>query len=129
MSRKIVLLLGAGASVADVNTRSAVSRPPLDAQFFSVAVRHNSDDPSLAKVRRYYRETYGIEICSAEHDSLEQVMASLYPDLFNTALEANALPAFRALLRLFTERLASTTNSLHATQMRYLYRIINTFLW
>lgn len=106
-----------------------MSRPPLDAQFFSVALRQNSHDPSLAEVRRYYRETYGIEICRAEHDSLEQVMASLYPDLFNTALEASALPAFRALLRLFTERLASTTNNLHATQMRYLYRIINNFLW
>jgi hypothetical protein len=129
MSEKIVLLLGAGASVADVNTRSAVSRPPLDAQFFSVALRRNSADPNLTKVRDYYNKTYGTDICAQPSDSMERVMAGLYPDLFNTALEGKALPAFRALLSLFTDRLASTTNNLDATQKRFLYRIINNFLW
>jgi hypothetical protein len=129
VSEKIVLLLGAGASVADVNTRSAVSRPPLDANFFSVAMRHNSKDSNLTKVRDYYEKTYGTDICAPLNDSMERVMAGLYPDLFNTALESKALPAFRALLRLFTGRLASTTNNLDATQKRFLYRIINNFLW
>jgi hypothetical protein len=39
-------------------------------------------------------------------------MARLYPDLFNRLLERQALVAFRALLQLFTDRLATTTNSL-----------------
>jgi hypothetical protein len=129
MGGKIVLLLGAGASVADVNTRSAVSRPPLDAQFFSVALRLESNDPNLTRVRSYYTKTYGIDICAPPNDSMERVMAGLYPDLFNSALEKSALPAFRALLSLFTDRLASTTNNLDATQKRFLYRIINNFLW
>jgi hypothetical protein len=129
VSEKIVLLLGAGASVADVNTRSAVSRPPLDAEFFSIALRLSSKDPNLTRVRDYYRKTYGTDICGPPNDSMERVMAGLYPDLFNTALENKALPAFRALLRLFTDRLASTTNNLEATQKRFLYRIINNFLW
>jgi hypothetical protein len=129
MSKKIVLLLGAGASVADVNGRSAVSRPPLDAKFFSVALRLNSSDSRLTRVRNYYTDTYGIDICVGEYDSMERIMAGLYPDLFNSLLEATALPAFRALLSLFTDRLASTTNNLEATQMRFLYRIINNFLW
>jgi hypothetical protein len=106
-----------------------VSRPPLDAEFFSVALRLDSGDPNLTKVRNYYKTTYETDICSQPNDSMERVMAGLYPDLFNTALESKALPAFRALLRLFTDRLASTTNDLDATQKRFLYRIINNFLW
>ena len=75
-------LLGAGASVADVDKRSAVSRPPLDAEFFSVAMRRNSADANLTRIRDYYTKTYGIHICARANDSMESVMAGLYPDLF-----------------------------------------------
>ena len=55
-------------------------------------------------------------------------MARLYPDLFNRLLETEALLAFRALVQLFTDRLATTTNELRATQKRLLYRIIRGLL-
>jgi hypothetical protein len=128
VSKKVVFLLGAGASVADVMARSQRARPPLDARFFSVASGVNSKDKRLATVRRYYDQTYGIDICTGEYDSMERIMAGLYPDLFNSSLEQQALDAFRALLQLFTERLADTTNNLHANHKRLLYRIIVFFL-
>ena len=79
-------------------------------------------------VRQYLLDTYGVDILSVENDSLEGVMARLYPDLFNPLLERQALVAFRALLQLFTERLATTTNSLRATQKRLLYRMLSRLL-
>jgi hypothetical protein len=124
---KIVLLLGAGASVADVATKPLKSRPPLDRRFFAVAASA-SRDLRVEVVAEYLRDTYDIDILSPEYDSLEGVMARLYPDLFNPLLEASALPAFRALLRLFTDRLARTTNDLRATQKRLLYRMLSGYL-
>jgi hypothetical protein len=55
-------------------------------------------------------------------------MAGLYPDLFNSSLAKAALPAFRALVELFTYRLATTTNDLRATQKRLLYRMLSHLL-
>jgi len=128
MSEKVVLLLGAGASVSDVATRSLTKRPPLDARFFSIAAASHSDDVQLNAVRGYFNRTYGIDICAVEHDSMETVMASLYPDLFNSSLSTAAEPTFRALLQLFTNRLARTTNNLRPTQKRLLYRMLSHML-
>lgn len=122
-----VLLLGAGASVADVATRSLKSRPPLDKNFFQIAASARRD-PRVFTVASYLRETYDIDILSSTEDSLEGVMARLYPDLFNPLLKDKSLVAFRALLQLFTDRLARTTNGLRATRKRLLYRILSRYL-
>lgn len=122
-----VLLLGAGASVADVAKRSLKSRPPLDKGFFQIAASAGPDQ-RVTTVASYLNETYDIDILSSEEDSLEGVMARLYPDLFNPLLKTKSLVAFRALLRLFTDRLARTTNDLRATRKRLLYRILSRYL-
>lgn len=123
-----MLLLGAGASLADVATRSQKARPPVDHRFFSISAAAQATDPRPGQVRRYFRETYGFDIFAPEYDSLEGVMARLYPDLFNGLLEKQALTAFRALLQLFTSRLATTTNDLRPTQKRLLYRMLSRLL-
>jgi hypothetical protein len=128
MARKTVLLLGAGASVADVATKSLKSRPPLDRRFFSISTGAVPGDGRIETVRSYMDAAYGIDILAPEHDSLEGVMARIYPDLFNDLLEVDALTAFRALLRLFTDRLATTTNEIRATQKRFLYRMLSRLL-
>lgn len=121
----IVFVLGAGASVADVATSSLRTRPPLDAGFFQVSSRLDGADARLVIIRDYFRTIYGIEICGTEHDSVESVMSSLYPDMFNSILEQPAQRTFRALLSLFTERLARTTNAIRPTQKRLLYRMLS----
>jgi hypothetical protein len=78
----------------------------------------------LQTVTHYFSETYGFDICAPEHDSMEGIMTRLYPDMFNVLLADDSLTAFRALLQLFTSRLADTTNDLRVTQRRLLYRII-----
>lgn len=124
---RTVLLLGAGASVADVARRSQRARPPLDKGFFQIAASAGAD-ARVSKVASYLRETYDIDVFSVAEDSLEGVMARLYPDLFNPLLKGKALIAFRALLQLFTDRLARTTNDLRPSRKRLLYRIISRYL-
>jgi hypothetical protein len=123
----LVLLLGAGATVSDVATRSRTSRPPLDRWFFSVSSRAGNQ-MQVARIARYMHDTYDVLINNSAHDSLEEVMGQLYTDLLNPALRSTARPAFLDLLRLFNERLATTTNNIRATQKRYLYRILSYYL-
>lgn len=123
---KIVLILGAGATVSDVATRPLKVRPPLDKRFFSIAKHTNS---SLADdVARYMGSVYAVDIMRNDEDSLEKVMGRIYTDMFNPALEKRATDAFRSLLSLFTRRLASTTNDIEPTNRRWLYRILAHYL-
>lgn len=124
---KIVLLLGAGATVSDVATRAKTGRPPLDREFFDLSHRAGYGT-NVSRVANFMRSTYAIDIRDRAHDSLEQVMGQIYTDQLNPALAPTARPAFLALLRLFNERLATTTNDIAATQKRYLYRILSYYL-
>ncbi len=126
MSRKISLIIGAGCTVSDVSTRPKIWRPPLDKGFFSIA---NTTNPTEAKIIvSYITENYGLDILQPENDSLEQVMAMIYTDVFDPNLEHNSSRVFRELITLFNQRLADTTNNLRATQQRYLYRIVSYYL-
>ena len=123
---KVVLVLGAGATVSDVATRPLKVRPPLDRHFFSIA---NKTNPSLVgDVARYMKTVYAVDLLEDDEDSLEKVMGRIYTDMFNPALEKQATDAFRALLSLFTRRLATTTNDIEPTNKRWLYRIIAAYL-
>jgi hypothetical protein len=123
---RVVLLLGAGATVSDVATRALKYRPPLDKGFFHLA---RQSHPTLAEdVARYMREIYGADIAHGQADSLEATMGQIYTDLFNTALETRARAAFRSLIQLFNRRLADTTNDIEATNKRWLYRILAHYL-
>lgn len=89
---RLVLLLGAGATVSDVSTRPVKHRPPLDRHFFAVS---RTTHPTLVgDVLRYMRSVYGANVLEPERDSLEAVMGQIYTDLFNPALVP--LPARRA---------------------------------
>jgi hypothetical protein len=123
---KVVILLGAGATVSDVATRSKIARPPLDRAFFGLSQR--AGKARVTRVARYMERTYGLDILHGDDDSLEQVMGQIYTDQFNPTLAAEARPAFFALIRLFNERLATTTNNIAATQKRFLYRILSYYL-
>lgn len=71
---------------------------------------------------------YESDIFKPLEDSLERVMGQIYTDTFNPGLEKKATEAFQALLRLFTRRIADTTNNLRPTMRRLLYRILVSYL-
>jgi hypothetical protein len=113
--------------VSDVATRAQTGRPPLDRRFFSLS--HNAGYASqVQRIGLYMQRTYAVDIRDPLEDSLEQVMGRLYTDLLNPNLEDAARPAFLALIRLFNERLAETTNNIAATQKRFVYRILTYYL-
>jgi hypothetical protein len=123
---KVVLILGAGATLSDVATRPMKERPPLDRGFFRIA---KTAHPGLAgTVASYMAQVYEYDIYATDTDSLERVMGQIYTDTFNPGLSEGARLAFRALLRLFTRRVADTTNDIHPTRQRWLYRILSRFL-
>jgi hypothetical protein len=123
---RVVLLLGAGATLSDVATRPRKYRPPLDKGFFRLAKQSH---PALADdVASYMRQVYGASIYDPEEDSLEAVMGQIYTDLFSPALAAKAKTGFRGLLQLFNRRLAETTNDIDATSKRWVYRILAHYL-
>ena len=127
MARRVVLIIGAGSTVADVAKRSLTKRPPLDKKFFRIAAKRNKSKTDL--IVSYIKENYGLSILKSEHDSLEEVMAMIYTDIFDPVLGNKASEVFRELIALFNKRLADTTNNLPATQQRYLYRIIARYFY
>jgi hypothetical protein len=123
--KNVVLILGAGATVSDVSRRALRRRPPLDKGFFRIG---GYSHPALAgTIDQYMRSTYAVDIREPISDSLESVMGQIYTDMFNPMLEDAATDAFRALLRLFTRRLAETTNNIRPTNRRWVYRILARF--
>jgi hypothetical protein len=125
---KIVFVLGAGASVADVATKAMKAQPPLDRGFFRLTLKASPGDLRVREVQKYFERNYALDICATDHDSVEGVMSRLYPDMFNTLLEDEAQSAFRALLRVFTDHLATTTNAIRPTRQRLFYRMLSRLL-
>jgi hypothetical protein len=119
-NQKVVLLVGAGATVADVASRSLKSRPPLDKGFFHTARKYRA----ASRIIAYMNDVYDVDITDREYDSLEKIMAWLYADVFDPTLRKRATEVFRDLISLFNRRLAETTNSIVPTKKRFLYRII-----
>ncbi|UCE67227.1 MAG: hypothetical protein JSU85_04225 [Candidatus Zixiibacteriota bacterium] len=117
MMKKLVLIVGAGATVADVMGRSKRKRPPLDKNFFSMSrVSH----PLITRqISKYINDKYGINIFDPQNDSLERAMAIIYTDMYNPTIEGEATRAFHRLIALFNRRLADTTNNLPPNKRRY----------
>jgi hypothetical protein len=125
-SKRVVFLLGAGATLSDVASRPDKHRPPLDKGFFRAARSTQSSQVEL--INKYMATVYGVDVCQPEADSLEQVMAQVYTDTFTPALEESAAETFRDLIRLFNRRLATKTNNVPATNKRFVYRMIAHYL-
>ena len=122
--KKLALLLGAGATVADVSSKTKKDEPPLDKRFFKLAGPQQGEAKSVVE---YMKVEYGINIRDTKYDSFEDVMVRVYTDISNARLGTQAARIFLDLLRLFNKRLSETTNvSLH--RRRYLYRLFYHYL-
>src|SRR3972149_5943352 len=106
--QKVVLVLGAGATVADCLQKSDIQRPPLDKGFFKTTLK-SSQGPMLGPVIEYMQSYYRTDVTDPRQDSLEQVMAVLYTDVHGGPLEREAFDAFRQLIKAFLRRLVDTT--------------------
>ena len=123
---QIVLVVGAGGTVADAMNRPFRRRPPLDRGFFKNTIRTHGGQ--LKPVTDYLRNHYDVDATYEREDSLERVMAKLYTDVYGGILVDEAFEAFRVLIKVFLARLAATTNRIHMTKQCRLYRLIVGFL-
>jgi len=127
MARRVVLLVGAGSTVADAGSLPVKRRPPLDKGFFRSAVSAREDvasQNSIRTIQRYVKRHYGSDLLDPDTDSLEDVLARVYTDVYHHSLKDEAAHAFRTLVFLFNRRLALTTNAIEPNRRSRLYRII-----
>jgi hypothetical protein len=120
--QRVVIILGAGATLADGERKPVSRRPPLDRGFFSSVLRAHG--PELRTVSKYMQQHYGESLRDPATDSLERVVAILYTDVFGGELEEEAFKALRTLIAVFIKRLALTTNDIAMSSRCLLYRLI-----
>ncbi|MBR9701897.1 hypothetical protein GOV13_03165 [Candidatus Pacearchaeota archaeon] len=121
----VVLILGAGATIAEYNKKSKKNCPPTDKGFFD-SIR-NIYPEEVGQINNYFLNNYGYNIFS-ENDSLEKIFVSLYSDSFHLKLGDDAFKNFRLLIKVFNKRIAKTTNNLPVSRKSCLYRIISNYL-
>ncbi len=122
MKKKLVLILGAGATYSDVANKSKYIAPPLDKHFFSICKIHYSRYTD--QIQQYMQKYYHRNIYDQKYDSLEGVMATIYTDLFDIRLKNYSSDIFVELIKLFNKRLSSSTNSIKINHQRHLYRLL-----
>lgn len=122
MKAKLVIVIGAGATLSEALQLSKKRRPPLDKGFFDNAAK--SGHSEFTTIKNYLKTTYDFDPCEPSRDSLEAVIAIVYADIHNPQLEREAVFTFRALIKLFNRRIAETTNRLAPTNRFKLYRIL-----
>ncbi len=107
-----VLVLGAGASVAQAKgfrPKQDRDHPPLDANFFGRAARHNSV-AALEPILRRAKELGQPDLCSSTQPvSLEQYLGRLYFEMLTSGVTDN-IEAYYDLVRLYATELLTTTN-------------------
>lgn len=123
---RVVLILGAGATLADGLHKPLKKRPPLDRGFFRSSLKAHAY--AMRPIVQFMAQNYKTDLEDAANDSLERVMAVLYTDTFGGDLEKKAYLALRSLIRVFLLRLARTTNDIGMSKRSNLYRLIVHFL-
>jgi hypothetical protein len=123
---KVVLIIGAGATVSDAEDRPIFKRPPLDKGFFNASKKDRG--LGFTSVANYMKQVYDKDILDPLNDSLEQVMVQIFADIYNPSSEKKAYDTFRTLVKLFNHKLATTTNDISIHARSHLYRILADML-
>jgi len=129
-ARRSVLVLGAGASVAEAmwhRPKRDRDYPPLDANFFRRASRH-AIPTLLASVKEHAAELGEPDLDSTEPPvSLEQHFGRLFFDM-QTDPKATNVAAYYDLIRLYSDELLATTEWMSGKRSGPLRRVIEAEL-
>ena len=120
---KTVIIVGAGATLSEAMGRSLKETPPLDSGFFMACEKIGYTE--LPGIKRYLINNYDLDPSVSEYDSLEKIMAVIYADINNPALQSEATVTFRNLIKLFNRRIAETTNTLNISNRSNLFRLLS----
>ena len=124
---KTVLIIGAGATLAEaLPTRPPRDKhPPLDTTFFHLA--HLAKLDGRNRVKDYMQQNYGIDPIGSEH-RMEEIFNYIYSDAFSGNPPPRCLDAYWALLQMYRNAIARTTNGLLGTS-RFGVGALLRFLW
>jgi hypothetical protein len=121
-----VILVGAGASLAEAGDRTKKSlRPPLDSTFFQLCAAARLDGG--ATVRRYMHRQFGIDPFLPGY-TMEAIFNFVYSDVFSSPRPPGALDAYWALVRMYSAAIARTTNRLRGVSRRGVGSLLRT-IW
>lgn len=126
MDTKLVLVLGAGATYAESPKSPSKYVPPLDKDFFS-SCNHIYPD-QVNEIKNYFLNNYHRDIFNEKNDSFEQIMSTVYTDIFDPRMKKDASKTFVLLIKLFNKRLADSTNKIKINSRRQLYRVVTKYL-
>lgn len=125
---RCVIVVGAGATLADFTGKSLKNAPPLDREFFSgIAKSELRKNRAFREVLNYLGEVYSLDLLDHQEHSLENILSTIYSDIYTGGSRGRASDVFRHLLRLLHVRIGQTTNNLNPGQKGKLYRIMCRF--
>lgn len=113
----VVIVFGAGATVAEAIPRRRRKRlfPPLDTDFFerahALAPGRGALTSHLASLAAYVRSEYGVDITARPTPRMEQIAAWVFSDALVTPGRVDAQEAYRALLHIYRDVIARTTDA------------------
>lgn len=121
-----VVLVGAGATLAEslAQRPSRKHKPPLDASFFQLceSARLAGNDT----VQQYTEEHFGINPFRGY--TMESIFNFVYSDVFSFPRPKGALDAYAALIQMYSQAIAETTNGLKGTSRAGVGALLRT-LW
>ncbi len=134
--KKVVILLGAGSTIANADNVPEYKKPPLNKTFFTnirTLIEKSDTDfrkrqSLLENISTYCEMRCDLDIFSEAGDDLEKVMSTIFSDVKNPLSRKESYPVFRDLLTLVHERIGETTNDITINTSKPLYRLVDCYL-
>lgn len=123
---KTVIIIGAGATRAEAESQAASrhQRPPLDKDFFELALLRDDMKTHRDRVHGFVKEHFGIDIFQSPRPGMEEVFALVYSSTAITPLPKGVKNAFSSLCRIYAKVIEETTNWLEPRPKGPLCRLI-----
>lgn len=121
-----VVLVGAGASLAEAPLATPRNQlPPLDGTFFRLC--RLADLEGQRSVKRYMQTRYGMDPFKGNH-TMEDIFNYVYVDAFTPGAPNVSFTTYSALVRMYQQAIADTTNPLSGNSQRGIGAVLR-HLW
>lgn len=112
MTNKTVIIVGAGATIAEAGRQTKANKPPSDTTFFELCRAGRL--PGKKPIIRYMQDAYGLDPF-VDNLRMEEVFNYIYSDTFSGATSDECLSAYWSLLGLYRIAISKTTNNLNGS--------------
>jgi len=125
---KTVIIIGAGATRAEAESQSASreQRPPLDGDFFELAMLRDGMKTHRDRIHGFVKEHFDVDIFQSPRPGMEEIFALVYSSTSITPLPAGVKNAFSSLCRIYAKVIEETTNWIEPTTRGPLCRLIRS---